>query len=200
MITGIIQDIGTVRSIERAGDWRIGIETRINLKKTPIGASMACSGVCLTLIDKAKGRFTVQVSAETLSKTAIGIWEEGTKVNLEPSLKMGDELGGHIVSGHVDALAVIKSVHKEGESLRMIIQIPPMFERFIAPKGSVTLDGVSLTVNESGADMFGVNLIPHTWAHTTLGQKKAGEKINMEIDMLARYVARMVDTQMGRAA
>jgi len=200
MFTGIIQDIGTVRSIERAGDWRIGIETRINLKKTPIGASMACSGVCLTLIDKAKGRFTVQVSAETLSKTAIGIWEEGTKVNLEPSLKMGDELGGHIVSGHVDALAVIKSVHKEGESLRMIIQIPPMFERFIAPKGSVTLDGVSLTVNESGADMFGVNLIPHTWAHTTLGQKKAGEKINMEIDMLARYVARMVDTQMGRAA
>ena len=161
---------------------------------------MACSGVCLTLIDKAKGRFTVQVSSETLSKTAIGIWEVGTKVNLEPSLKLGDELGGHMVSGHVDALAVIKSVHKEGESLRMIVQIPPMFERFIAPKGSVTLDGVSLTVNETGADMFGVNLIPHTWAHTTLGQKNAGDKVNLEIDMLARYVARMFDTQMGRAA
>ena len=200
MFTGIIQDIGTVRTLEKSGDWRIGIETRLNLKKTPIGASMACSGVCLTLIDKSKGRFTVQVSAETLSKTAIGSWDVGTRVNLEPSLKMGDELGGHMVSGHVDALATIRSIHKEGESHRVVVQVPPMLERFIAPKGSVTLDGVSLTVNETGADMFGVNLIPHTWAHTTLGLKKAGDKVNLEVDMLARYVARMMDMQLGRAA
>lgn len=200
MFTGIIQDIGTVVSLEKQGDWVIEIETGLDLSETPLGASIACSGCCLTVISKTEKSFTVQVSGESLSKTAIGSWEIGTKVNLEPALKMGDELGGHIVSGHVDALAKIISIEKDQDSHRLTIQVPAGYERFIAAKGSVTLDGVSLTVNEVTRDTFGVNIIPHTWAQTTLGSKAVGDALNLEIDMLARYVARMMEFQMERAA
>lgn len=193
MFTGIVQDIGTVRSVEKNGDWRIVIETGLDLSLTVIGASIACAGCCLTVVEKTANSFAVDVSAESLSKTAIGTWERGTKVNLELALKAGDELGGHIVSGHVDGLAVIKSLEKEGESFRFKIEAPEALSRFIAPKGSITLDGVSLTVNEVEGNVFGVNIIPHTLSHTTLGQKSAGDSLNLEIDLLARYVERMMN-------
>jgi riboflavin synthase len=161
-----------------------------------LGASIACSGCCLTVVNKDNGELAFDVSAESLSKTIIGAWDVGTQINLERSLKMGDEMGGHIVSGHVDALAVIESIEQEGDSHRVRIAVPEEFERYIAPKGSITLDGISLTVNEVQGCRFGINIIPHTWTHTTFGQRKAGDRMNMEIDMLARYVAR----QLGRDA
>lgn len=192
MFTGIVQDIGSVRSIEKQGDWRIVIDTGLDLSRTLIGASIACSGCCLTVVEKEERVFAVNVSAESLSKTTIGGWITGTKINLEPALKMGDELGGHMVSGHIDGLAMIKTIEKEGDSYRLTIEAPEALLRFIAPKGSVTLDGVSLTVNEAQGSVFGVNIIPHTWEKTTLGLKAAGDSLNIEIDMLARYVARMM--------
>ncbi len=200
MFTGIIQHIGTVKSIEKAldreGDWRVTIETAMNLSDTPIGASICCSGVCLTVVQVSShggsNDFAVDVSAETQSRSGIGLWTSSTKVNLEPSLRLGDELGGHFVFGHVDAQAVIKDIKKSGDSHIMTIQYDG---RMVAPKGSVTLDGVSLTVNDVGPDYFTVNIIPHTWNHTTLGQLKAGDKVNMEIDMLARYVERLLNKE-----
>lgn len=193
MFTGIIQDIGTVQSIEKSGDWSVVIKTGLDLSATPLGASIACSGCCLTVVEKGADWFSVDVSAETLSKTVIGQWDEGVSVNLEPSLRLGDELGGHIVSGHVDGMAVLKSVSKDGDSYRLKIQVPAELAKFIAPKGSVSLSGVSLTVNEVEGDEFGVNIIPHTWDKTILSKLKEGDMLNIEIDMLARYVARMME-------
>lgn len=193
MFTGIVQDIGAVRSIDKNGDWRLVIGTGMDLSRTPPGASICCSGCCLTLIEKGEDWFAVDVSAETLSKTTIGEWQTGSKVNLEPSLHLGDELGGHFVFGHVDGLAALQSVEQEGDSHRLKISMSQELAQFIAPKGSVSLDGVSLTVNEVEDRVFGVNIVPHTWAHTTLGQKQPGDKLNIEIDMLARYVARQME-------
>lgn len=194
MFTGLIQDIGRVRSIEKDGDWRIVIETQgLNLAAAPEGASICCSGCCLTVVEKGGDWFAVEVSAESLGKTVIKDWEEGALVNLEPSLKLGDELGGHIVSGHVDGLARLTSLTQEGDSWRLKIDAPAELAQFIAPKGSVTLDGISLTVNEVEGNAFGVNIIPHTWSQTSLSSKKEGDALNIEIDMLARYVARMLE-------
>ena len=191
MFTGIITDIGKVVSVQNnGGDTRLGIETRFDLSKTDIGASIACAGCCLTVVEKRNSVFFVDVSSESLSKTNIGSWIEGTKVNLEQALKMGDELGGHIVSGHVDGLATLVSKTPEGDSHRLVFEAPQDLGGFIAPKGSITLDGISLTVNEVDGSRFGVNIIPHTWESTTLCSLAAGDKAHIEIDMLARYVAR----------
>ncbi|MCB1721129.1 MAG: riboflavin synthase [Rhodospirillales bacterium] len=193
MFTGLIQDVGTVRSIDKNGDWRIVIETGLDLEAALVGASIACNGCCLTVVEKGESWFAVEVSAESLSKTVIKNWQEGARVNLEPSLKLGDELGGHIVSGHVDGVVTLVSVESEGDSQRLKIRALKDLARFIAPKGSVALDGVSLTVNEVEGNVFGVNIIPHTWDHTNLSDKRVGDTLNIEIDMLARYVARMLE-------
>jgi riboflavin synthase len=197
MFTGIITAQGTVTQVDATrGDKRFVIETPWNMADVPMGASIACSGCCLTVVAKTQNSFTVDVSEESLSKTTLRDWMVGTKINLESSLKFGDELGGHLVSGHVDALATLVSITPEGDSHRLKIRVPQDLKHFIAPKGSVGLDGISLTVNEVEDDVFGVNIIPHTWVVTTLGQKKVGDKVNLEIDMLARYVARIL----GKAA
>lgn len=197
MFTGIITDIGRVASVEKkqGGDTRLGIYTNFDLSKTDIGASIACSGCCLTVVKKIDDIFFVDVSAESLSKTTIGAWTDGTKVNLEQALKMGDELGGHIVSGHIDGLAILVDITPEDGSHRLTFEAPKELGGFIAPKGSVTLDGVSLTVNEVDGNRFGVNIIPHTWDKTTLGDLKADGLVHIEIDMLARYVARALAYQ-----
>jgi riboflavin synthase len=191
MFTGIVTDIGTVRKIEKRGDTHIAIATKYDLSGVPIGASIACSGVCLTVVKKGAGWFAVTASAETLSKTNIGQWKTGSPVNLERPLRVGDEFGGHIVSGHVDGVATLKSAKREGESVRMVFSIPAALAKFVAPKGSVALDGVSLTVNDVKGATFGVNIIPHTLKATAFGRLKPGAKVNFEIDLLARYVARL---------
>jgi len=196
MFTGIITDIGTIHSISnQQGDWHIAIQTSYDLSRVDIGASIACSGCCLTVVKKQNDVFFVDVSHETLSKTNLGGWKEGTKINLERSLKIGDELGGHIVSGHVDGIAQLVSVIKDNDSWRLTFEVPVEFGGFIASKGSIALDGISLTVNEVNDTQFGVNIIPHTWENTTLGQRVEGDFVHFEIDMLARYVARMRDYQ-----
>lgn len=192
MFTGIITDIGRVRAVERQGDTRFTIATAFAMETVPIGASIANNGVCLTVIEKGEGWFAVQASAETLSKTTLGAWTEGTRVNLERSLKLGDELGGHLVYGHVDGVAVLAAVRPEGDSLRLTFEAPDALARYVAPKGSVALDGVSLTVNEVDGNRFGINIIPHTQTATTFGGLRPGDRVNMEADMLARYVARLV--------
>ncbi len=194
MFTGIITDIGKITNIDNSrGDTHFTIQTSFEMEKIPMGASIACSGCCLTVVEKTSDSFGVDVSAESLSKTNLGAWEIGTKVNLEQSLKLGDELGGHIVSGHVDGLAKLENVQKEGDSHRLTFSIPQEFAKFIAPKGSVALDGISLTVNEVDGNTFGVNIIPHTWDVTSMGQKAAGDDLNFEIDTIARYVSRMLE-------
>ncbi|MFM8745867.1 MAG: riboflavin synthase [Aestuariivirga sp.] len=193
MFTGIITDIGTVRAVARAGDTRFEIATAYDLATVDIGASIACNGCCLTVIEKGAGWFAIEASAETLSKTTLGSWGTGTRVNLERALKIGDELGGHIVSGHVEGLGEILSITPEGDSKRFRIRVAGALARFIAPKGSVAVDGTSLTVNEVEGDLFGVNIIPHTQAVTTWGAMVAGQPVNIEIDMLARYVARLTE-------
>ena len=197
MFTGLIQDIGRVRSISKDGDWRIVIETGLDLSGVEIGASIACSGCCLTVVEKTDNSFGVDVSAESLFKTGIGKWQDGTPVNLEPSLKLGDELGGHIVSGHVDGQAELIEVKEDGDSFRLKFKAPEELAAFIAPKGSIALDGISLTVNEVEGNVFGVNIIPHTWVHTSLSTRKEGDYLNIEIDMLARYVARQLEERKG---
>ena len=193
MFTGIITDIGMVRAIAKTGDTRFEITTSYDLGGVDIGASIACNGCCLTVVAKGPDWFAVQASGETLSKTTLGQWNKGTRINLERALKLGDELGGHIVSGHVDGIGQIIAITPEGESRRFRIRAPLALARFIAPKGSVAIDGTSLTVNEvDGAD-FGVNIIPHTQAVTTWGDMKVGQAVNIEIDMLARYVARLAE-------
>lgn len=193
MFTGIITDIGTVRAVTKAGDTRFEIATSYDLATVDLGASIACNGCCLTVIEKGQGWFAIEASAETLSKTTLGGWNAGTRINLERALKIGDELGGHIVSGHVDGIGEILSITPEGDSKRFRIRVPGALARMIAPKGSVAVDGTSLTVNEVESDVFGVNIIPHTQAVTTWGKMVAGQPVNIEIDMLARYVARLTE-------
>jgi riboflavin synthase len=195
MFTGIITDVGQVRHIEKRGDTHVVIATQYDVSAIDVGASIACSGACMTVVDKgnAKDRwFAFSASGETLSKTTLGDWKVGDRVNLERPLRVGDELGGHIVSGHIDDVAEIVSVLPDGESTRMVFQAPVALARFIAPKGSVALDGVSLTVNEVDGTRFGVNIIPHTFEVTTFGRAKPGVKVNLEVDLFARYVARLV--------
>jgi riboflavin synthase len=192
MFTGIITDLGRVRAVIPGGDTRFEIATRYDTRTIDRGASIACSGVCLTVVETGADWFAVQVSAETLSRTTLSRWREGTRVNLERALRVGDELGGHIVSGHVDAVAEIVERRPEGDSLRLAFAVPAAFAPAVAPKGSVALDGVSLTVNEVDGRRFGVNIIPHTQAATTFGRAAVGDRVNLEIDMLARYVARLL--------
>jgi len=192
MFTGIVTDIGTVTNAEQRGDLRLTVQCGYDMDTVAIGASIACSGVCLTVVDKSADWFEVDVSAETLSKTASDLWRQGARLNLERSLRLGDELGGHIVTGHVDGVAEVTEVGEEGGSHRVEMRIPDGLARFIAPKGSVTLDGVSLTVNKVEGDRFIVNVIPHTGHVTTLGAIAAGRQLNVEIDVLARYIDRMI--------
>ena len=191
MFTGIITDIGTIRAVQKAGDTRFEINTAYDMATVDMGASIACNGCCLTVIEKGPDWFAIQASAETLSKTTLGSWGQGSRINLERPLKIGDELGGHIVSGHVDGLGGIVSIRSEGDSKRFRIRVPDALARYIAPKGSVAVDGTSLTVNEVDGNVFGVNIIPHTQAVTTWGSMAEGQAVNIEIDMLARYVARL---------
>ena len=196
MFTGIIQDIGTVTGLVKSGDWLLTIETKkLSLATTAIGASIACSGACLTVIAKTANSFQVQASAETLNKTTMSRWQTGTRINLEPALRMGDELGGHLVTGHVDAVIALVSKQKEGDSLRLQFEAPSEFARFIAAKGSAVIEGVSLTVNEVEGSRFGVNIIPHTQVETTLGALEVGDKANFEVDMIARYLDRLLPKQ-----
>jgi len=195
MFTGIITDIGKVRAIKDTNrDRRFEIETRYDLATIDIGASIAHSGCCLTVVEKGEGWFAVEVSGESLSLTTLDQWTVGGRVNLERATKVGDELGGHIVSGHVDGLGEVVAVSVEGGSHRVKIKVPRPLHRYIAPKGSIAVEGVSLTVNEVEDDVFGVNIIPHTWDVTTLGQIVAGARVNLEIDVLARYAARWQET------
>ena len=195
MFTGIVTDVGRIRAVRDTNrDRRIEVETAYDLATIPMGASIAHAGCCLTVVDKGEGWFAVEVSGESLARTTLGAWREGTPVNLERPTRVGDELGGHIVSGHVDGVGEVVSVESEGGSRRVRIRAPRPLHRFIAPKGSIAMEGVSLTVNEVEDDVFGVNLIPHTWEVTTLGQLKAGDPVNLEIDMLARYLARWQET------
>ncbi|MBC7504745.1 MAG: riboflavin synthase [Sandarakinorhabdus sp.] len=195
MFTGIITDIGHIKAVQTRGDLRVVIGTAYDTAGLSIGASVACSGVCLTVVAKAPGEFSVDVSGETTSRTAAGQWAAGRRLNLERALKVGDELGGHIVTGHVDAVGRIASVAPDGDSTRIAISVPKAIAPFVAPKGSICLDGVSLTVNTvtdsaDGAE-FTINIIPHTAQWTTFDTAKVGDEINIEIDVLARYLARM---------
>jgi len=210
MFTGIVTDIGTIRQAEQRGDLRLVIDCGYDMGDVAIGASIACSGVCLTVVDKGvdkgrdaqgKGCFAVDASAETVSRTAPGMWAEGARLNLERALRLGEELGGHIVTGHVDGVAQVISVTPEGESHRILFAAPAEIAPYIAPKGSVTIDGVSLTVNEvrdEGAEAhFSINIIPHTWDVTTLGRLGPGTVVNVEIDVLARYLSRLKERLPG---
>ena len=193
MFTGIITDIGDVRETEMRGDLRARIGTSYETSGIDIGASIACDGVCLTVIELGADWFDVEISAETMSKTNIGSnkWPVGRRLNLERALKVGDELGGHIVSGHVDGVAEIIAMQDEGDSTRVTLRAPEALAKFVAPKGSVSLNGTSLTVNEVNGTDFGINFIPHTKVATTWGDAKVGDAVNLEIDTLARYVARL---------
>ena len=201
MFTGIITDIGTVRALQQRGDLRARIATGYDTAGIDIGASIACDGVCLTVIALGEDWFDVEISGETVSKTNIGSpgndasggWQTGKQINLERALRVGDELGGHIVSGHVDDVAEIVAMQDEGDSTRLTLRAPDALARYIAPKGSVALNGTSLTVNEVAGCDFGINLIPHTQEVTTWGAAKLGDRVNLEIDTLARYVARLRD-------
>ena len=194
MFTGIITDIGTVLETEQKGDLRARIGTRYDVERIDIGASIACDGVCLTVVAlglQPQNWFDVQISAETVSKTNLAGWAPGKRINLERALKVGDELGGHIVSGHVDGLAEVVALRPEGDSLRVTFRAPEALAKFIAPKGSVALNGTSLTVNEVEGCDFGINFIPHTQGATTWGEVALGDRVNLEIDTMARYVARL---------
>lgn len=201
MFTGIITAIGTIRELRAIGDgrdMRLAIGIPGSAAGVALGASIACSGCCLTVIERDADWFAVEVSAESISKTKIGTWREGTRINLERALKVGDELGGHIVSGHVDGTGVLVSRQRENASERLLFEVPSELARFIAPKGSITVDGVALTVNEvhddeAGSARFGVNIIPYTAEATTLGQLNPEDIVHLEIDMLARYVARLAE-------
>ena len=199
MFTGIITDIGTVRSAEPRGDLRLVIGCGYDMATVDLGASIACSGVCLTVVDKGDDWFAVDVSGETKAVTPPDRWREGAKLNLERALRVGDELGGRIVTGHVDGTGEVVGICPEGDSARVGIRVPAAIGRYVAPKGSLTVDGVSLTVNEvrdlDGKADFSVNIIPHTSAHTTLGHLAAGDSVNIEIDVLARYLQRLEATR-----
>ncbi|WP_425228666.1 riboflavin synthase [Sphingomonas sp.] len=201
MFTGIVSDIGTIERVETRGDTRVVVSTDYDTAGIDLGASISCSGVCLTVVDLGVGEdggpgwFAVDVSGETLSRTAQGQWTEGKRLNLERALRLGDELGGHIVTGHVDGVAEVLGVCPAGDSKRIGFRLPRELAAFVAPKGSVTVDGVSLTVNEVRDEQdgthFSINVIPHTQSETTLGELEAGQAVNIEIDVLARYLQRM---------
>ena len=193
MFTGIITDVGEVRSVEQKGDFRVEINTRYDTSEIDLGASISCSGACLTVIEKGQNWFAIEASSETVDRTTIGDWSVGTKVNTERALKLGEELGGHIVSGHIDGIAKIISTEPEGDSIRFEFESPEILKCFISEKGSVALDGVSLTVNNVLGNRFEVNIISHTQTNTTFSQRSVGDKINLEIDMLARYVSRLLE-------
>jgi riboflavin synthase len=196
MFTGIVTDLGEIVEREQRGDLRLRIRTGYDLGTVAMGASIACSGVCLTVVDKGDDWFAVDVSAETLSRTARAMWDQGAHLNLERALRVGEELGGHIVTGHVDGVGKVVSVSPEGDSTRIAVQIPGDLAPAVAAKGSITLDGVSLTVNSVDDGHQGtvltVNIIPHTAAQTTLGGLTEGRQLNVEIDVLARYLERML--------
>ncbi len=192
MFSGIITDLGRVQRLQRGDLLDLTIATAFDTSAIPLGASIACSGACLTVVAVQPGTFSVQASVETLACTTLGQWQVGAPVNLEKSLRLGDELGGHLVLGHVDGLARIVDRRAEAGSVRFVVEAPVELARFIAPKGSVALDGVSLTVNELVQGHFGVNIIPHTLSCTTFGQAQPGQQMNLEIDLIARYVARLV--------
>lgn len=203
MFTGIITDIGTIQRTEQRGDLRLVIGCRYDMDNVAIGASIACSGVCLTVVDKAAGWFAVDASAETVSRTAPGMWAEGTKLNLERALKVGDELGGHIVTGHVDGIGGLVASEHIGDSWKVTVEAPASLAPYIAAKGSITVDGVSLTVNmvtdqPDGTAHFTLNIIPHTAEMTTLNLLSEGRAVNLEIDVLARYLKRMEDLRAAR--
>ena len=195
MFTGIITDIGEIVGVERRGDLHARIKTDYDTDTIDIGASIACSGACLTVVEKGADWFAVDISGETEARTTLSKWQTGTKINLERSLRVGDELGGHIVSGHVDGIGEIKAITPVGDSRRIEISLPAPIAKLVATKGSVAVDGISMTVNGVTPDSFEVNVIPHTQQHTTLGGAKAGDKVNLEVDMLARYVQRLMDTE-----
>lgn len=195
MFTGIITDIGRIRAVSPGGaetDTRFEVNTGYDTASIDVGASIACSGPCLTVVEKGDGWFAVEASAETLQRTSLGQWHEGSRINLERSLRLGDEMGGHIVTGHIDCIAEIKTLTREGASIRYEVEAPAAFRRYIAPKGSVALEGVSLTVNDVDGARFGINVIRHTQECTTFGEIKVGDPVNLEIDVLARYVARQL--------
>lgn len=192
MFTGIITDLGRVRAIAFGPTTRLEIATAYETGTVAMGASVACNGCCLSVVEKGPGWFAFECSRETLDKTNIGDWKVGTPVNLERALKVGDELGGHLVSGHVDGVGRILSITPDGGSLRITVEAPMEMARSIAPKGSIVLDGISLTVNEVEANRFGINIIPITQTATNLGQAKVGDRVNLEIDLIARYVARLL--------
>ena len=198
MFTGIVTDVGRVESVADRGDRRFVLSTAYDTATIAIGASISCSGCCLTVVETAPGRFAVDASAETLAVTTLGGWREGTEVNFERALKVGDELGGHLVSGHVDGVGRVVSLREEGASHRIVFEAPQDLARFIASKGSIAVDGVSLTVNEVIGRRFGVNIIPHTWTETTFRRLAAGSRVNLEIDLLARYVARLREMEPSR--
>ncbi|MGL6210844.1 MAG: riboflavin synthase [Paracoccaceae bacterium] len=194
MFTGIVTDMGEVMALTQQGDLLARIGTGYDVSRIDIGASIACEGVCLTVVALGatpRNWFDVQISAETVSKTNISGWQVGSRINLERALKVGDELGGHIVSGHVDGVAEVVGLHEEGDSLRVLFRVPAAVARFIAPKGSVALNGTSLTVNEVDGATFGINFIPHTRKVTTWGTVAVGDRVNLEVDTMARYVARL---------
>jgi riboflavin synthase len=193
MFTGIITDIGRVVAAEERGDLRLRIACRYDMASVDLGASIACSGVCLTVVDKGDDWFAVDVSHETLGRTAPGLWAEGARLNLERSLRLGDELGGHIVTGHVDGVGEVVAAEASGDSVRITIAAPEPLAPYIAGKGSIAVDGASLTVNEVDGARFTLNIIPHTAAETTLGDLAPGRRVNLEIDILARYIGRMLE-------
>ncbi len=195
MFTGIVTDIGRVRAVRQtARDRRYEIETVWDVAGIDLGASISHAGCCLTVVERLDGAFAVEVSGETLDKTTLGRWEAGDRVNLERAAKLGDEMGGHVVSGHVDGLGTVVSIEPVGGSHRIVVEAPAPLHRYIAAKGSIAVDGVSLTVNAVDGRRFDLNIIPHTWDATTLGTLKAGDPVNLEIDMLARYLARWQET------
>ncbi|MDQ8756962.1 riboflavin synthase [Sphingosinicella sp. LHD-64] len=197
MFTGIITDVGTIETVEDRGDLRVRVANGYDMATVDLGASIACSGVCLTVVDKGPGWFAVDVSGETLSRTAPGMWAGGTRLNLERALKVGDELGGHIVTGHVDGLGTVTTSAPDQGSIRFAIAVPAKLAPYLSEKGSIAINGISLTVNEVAdgpeGTSFGVNIIPHTAAHTALFA--AGDQVNLEIDILARYLGRMLDVR-----
>ena len=196
MFTGIVTDVGEITALTpggQAGDRKFVIKTRHDMTPIAIGASIACSGCCLTVVEKGADWFAVEVSGETLDKTHLGDWQQGQRINLELSLKLGDELGGHLVYGHVDGVGKIVSMTPEGGSVRFVFEAPGDLARFIASKGSIAVDGISLTVNEVEGNRFGINIISHTQAVTTLGTARPGQRVNLEVDMLARYVQRLLE-------
>jgi riboflavin synthase len=192
MFTGIITDVGRILEITEDDGRRMTIGTGLPLAEIPIGGSIATSGICFSAIDKGEGWFACQASGATLEVTTAGSWTVGDRVNLERSLRIGDEMGGHLVFGHVDAVGRILALDPVGESHRLEVEVPLSLAPLIAVKGSITVDGISLTVNEVGENRFGVNIIPHSWRHTNLPDRKAGDPVNIEVDMLARYVARQL--------